>query len=123
MSDADRAQHDFEKIFLTSFEHRHLRSNRREQFPIDRAALFDAEDIDAHASLEEILVRLDHIRFAPHVGHTRVCGGKQMIMDREHVRVIEEFRAEIARGLQRHVTARAIELGLLRIIKAARAVA
>src|SRR2546423_4462335 len=45
-----------------------------------------------------------------------------MIVNREDVRVVEELRAKITRSLKRHVAAGAIELGLFRIIEAARAV-
>src|SRR5258706_7725994 len=64
----------------------------------------------------------DDVRPAPDVCDPCVSRREEMIVNGEHIRV-EKLCAKIARGLQGHMAARTIELGLVRIIKAAGVVA
>ena len=123
MAELERAHDGFEQILLAASERRQLRAQRRQQLAIDGAAFPHAEDIDAQAVPQKLLVTLHDPRLAAQMGHARVRRGKQVIVDTQSfVGRIEDSGPEIARTDQRHVAARAILPGLLRIIETAGAV-
>src|SRR5437899_1650945 len=123
MPDSESAHDDLQKIFSTSSQYRHLRP-KWNQFSIDHAAFFQAENVHAQGAFEEILMRLDDTGFAAQESDSRISRWEKMIMDAEEmIGRIEKFRAEISRGLQRHVAAVAVWPRLGRVIETARAMA
>ena len=90
-----------------------------------RAALLDAEQIDAHHAVVEAFVLLDDfrpLRLAGKFGDRRVGRREEMVADRQRLAVMV-LGAEVGRGHRLHVTAVAVGLGLLGVVEGGGAMA
>src|SRR5262245_33780716 len=117
MSDRQGADNNFEQILLTALESWHLGPQRRDQLAVDRATLFDSEQIHTERTFEHGLMRFDNVRSTADMRDSSIGRGKQVIVDAQRV-CAKELRAEIGRRLQWHVTTGAVFLRALGIIKA-----
>src|SRR5205814_3722347 len=125
MTDLESAQHDFDQISVALLERRRHGPQRGRQWTVDRAALFDAENVHAQSAFQEVLVTPDDPGLTANGGDPGVRRREKVIVDKSRAGVgrIEEVGAEIPGLIQRHVAAGATRHRLLRIIKAPGAMA
>src|ERR1043165_9215932 len=107
-------KHRFQKVLLSAFQFRYLRTQGREQRRIDGAPFLQSKYIHAQRAFQKILMCLNNIRLAPEVSDASIRGGEKMIMNRSG-RIRAEYqlenilfarinlRSEIVRRLQWHV--------------------
>ena len=120
MAEPHGADDGFEQVFLASLQGRNLRTQRCQQFPVNRPALLYRKQINSQAAFKEFLMTSDNVRLAAQVRDAGVRSREKMIVDAQRlVRRIEELRAKITARLQRHVAACAILLRLLRVVESA----
>src|ERR1043165_4650624 len=81
MPELESAYHDLEQEPLAGPERLNGRAQRSGKSTVDLPPLFDAEDIYAQRSLEEILLRLHNVRLAPDIGDAGIGRREQMIVN------------------------------------------
>ena len=118
----ERPDHRLDEVGLARLEPGQGGAQRCDERRIDGAALLDAEEVDANAVLQEILLATNGFLLlwpgGQHLGrHPGVGSRERMAVDGEEVIGAVFLGPEIRRGLERHVAFGAIGLGLVGIIE------
>ena len=118
----ERPDHRLDEVGLARLEPGQGGAQRCDEGRIDGAALLDAEEVDANAVLQEILLATDGLLLlwpgGQHLGRNSGIGSRErMAMDGQEVIGAVLLGPEISRGLERHVALGAIGLGLVGIIE------
>lgn len=83
MAQPQGADDHFEQIIFPALQLRHLRTQRRRERAVHRAAFLESEEIDAHRALEKFLVRLHDFRLAAQMCDPGVRRREKMVVDAE----------------------------------------
>ncbi len=109
----------FKQIGFARFQGLHGRPQRRGQFAVDRAAVANAEDVNAQPAVQKLLLLADRLVVAEPVADGRVGAREHVIVNLQFAGVIKQAGSEVVRFRQRHVADVAVLFRLRRVIEAA----